>query len=348
MTRGAAGFAGGQVIDATTGLAFVGTVSAYITLDGGTQTIATTNSGVCTSEGNGYYTIALTSAETNGELVAVTFTGSGCIPATVQFLTTAAVPTPAPIQSITGPGVTTALTLITDALEELNVFQPGESIDNASAQSAFRILNRLIGSWAQQALLIPAQIREAFDLVANQASYTIGPDGDFDTVRPPNQQSVTGVNLVLTASDPDVEIPLARLTDDGYRLLSVKGLDSGQPAAFYYNPTFTAMLGTLYLWPIPNVATNDIAIYTNRPLSTFADLTSTYAFPDGYGEALTYGLARRLAAPFGREVSPDLLDKAVQSLATIKRSNAKLSDLPNYFGSAGWYDFNSGSILVRH
>src|SRR5437762_2811451 len=197
MTRGSGGVAGAQMVNATTGAAFAGTVSAFVTGDGGTQTAATNS---CTAEGNGYYSLVLTASETDFELVAVTFTGTGAIPATVQIITTAAVPTPAPSTAITGPGVTTALTLITDAFEELNVFMPGEAIPAVDGQKGLRILNAMIGQWAQERLTIPAVIRETFDLMANQASYTIGDGGDFDTVRPQSQDAIAGASLIITTS----------------------------------------------------------------------------------------------------------------------------------------------------
>lgn len=78
---------GCQMNSATDGSAFTGTVTVYVTLDAGTQAVGTVGSGVCTHEGNGYHTYAPSQAETNGDLAAFTFTGSGAIPATVQIYT---------------------------------------------------------------------------------------------------------------------------------------------------------------------------------------------------------------------------------------------------------------------
>lgn len=75
---------GAQVINATTGAAFTGSVTAIVTGDGGTQG----GGGACTHEGNGFHTYLPTQAETNYDHVAFTFTGSGAIPVTVQVYTT--------------------------------------------------------------------------------------------------------------------------------------------------------------------------------------------------------------------------------------------------------------------
>jgi hypothetical protein len=80
--------AGAQLISASDGSAFTGSVTAYVTGDAGTQALGSVGSGACTHEGNGYHTYAPAQAETNYDLIAFTFTGTGAIPVTVQILTT--------------------------------------------------------------------------------------------------------------------------------------------------------------------------------------------------------------------------------------------------------------------
>ena len=78
---------GAQMVSATDGSAFIGPVTAYVTLDAGTQAAGSVGSGACTHEGNGYHTYAPAQAETNGDLAAFTFIGTGAVPATVQIYT---------------------------------------------------------------------------------------------------------------------------------------------------------------------------------------------------------------------------------------------------------------------
>jgi hypothetical protein len=75
------------LINATTGAAFVGTVTAHVSLDGATETLGTVGAGICTSTGNGCYVYLPSQAETNATMVAVTFTGSNAVPVTVQVPT---------------------------------------------------------------------------------------------------------------------------------------------------------------------------------------------------------------------------------------------------------------------
>lgn len=72
------------MVSATDGSAFTSTVTVYVTGDAGTQAIGSVGSGVCTHEGNGYHTYAPAQAETNYDLTAFTFIGTGAVPSTIQ------------------------------------------------------------------------------------------------------------------------------------------------------------------------------------------------------------------------------------------------------------------------
>ena len=103
---------GAQMVSATDGSAFTGSVTVAVTLDAGTQATGTVGSGACTHEGNGYHTYAPAQAETNGTLLAFTFTGTGAVPSTVQVFTTGFDPTaavvPANTTQFAGSAITSA------------------------------------------------------------------------------------------------------------------------------------------------------------------------------------------------------------------------------------------------
>lgn len=77
---------GAQMVSASDGSAFTGTVTVYVTR-AGAQLIGTVGSGVCVHEGNGFHTYAPSQAETNSDHIAFTFVGTGAVPATVQVYT---------------------------------------------------------------------------------------------------------------------------------------------------------------------------------------------------------------------------------------------------------------------
>lgn len=78
---------GVQMVSATDGSAFTGSVTVYVTGDAGTQAVGSVGSGACTHEGNGYHTYAPSQAETNYDLIGFTFIGTGAVPVTVQVFT---------------------------------------------------------------------------------------------------------------------------------------------------------------------------------------------------------------------------------------------------------------------
>lgn len=223
--------------------------------------------------------------------------------------------------------------IVGDAFALLNVFLPGESIPDNDGQLARRFLNDWLSEQAQKALMIPVIARERFDLVADQGGpdnpYTIGDGGDFDTDKPANQNSITAANLILTATTPEVRVPLGIYTDQAYDANQLPGMSNSQPTSLYYSPTYASDLGSILLWPVPSIATNDLELFLQKPLAQFADLSTTYYVPDGVPRMLKYNLADTLQTPYGRALSPKAQGIAVSSLGTFKRSNTKLSDLRN-------------------
>ncbi len=79
---------GAQMVD-TDGAAFTSAVTVYVTGDAGTQAAGSVGSGACTHEGNGYHTYSPDQAETNYDLIAFTFVGTGAVPVTTQIYTQA-------------------------------------------------------------------------------------------------------------------------------------------------------------------------------------------------------------------------------------------------------------------
>lgn len=78
---------GAQMVSASDGSAFTGSVTVHVTGNGGTQATGSVGSGACTHEGNGFHTYAPAQAETNYDHVAFTFVGTGAVPTTIQIYT---------------------------------------------------------------------------------------------------------------------------------------------------------------------------------------------------------------------------------------------------------------------
>ena len=225
--------------------------------------------------------------------------------------------------------------IVTAALRELGVKAAGEVVTADEADSGLEELNRLVDQWAGERLLIYRVTRTTWTISATQ-NYTVGTGGTVNVVRP---VYLDHVNLIDTSTDPDQETPLTPLTDDGWAAITQKAATSTQPTNWYYNPTFP--LGTLSLWPIPSSATLQGALYAPQQTSEFTSLDEVISLPPGYRRMLVKNLARDLAPSYGRPVHPELKEEAIESKATVKRNNYRLSDLSfdaAVLGGNGGYD----------
>lgn len=321
---------GAQMVNATTGAAFVGTVTVYITIDAGVQVIGSVGGGVCTGEGNGYYSYLPSQAETNGNLVAFTFIGTGAIPVTIQVATITTVQAANLAGGLPGATSTSARAIITDAFLTLGVFEPGEALSSADANFGFQRLQTMQSAWKLQPLTSPTNIRQTFPIVAGKGSstnpYSVGPGGDINTVKPVANE-LTGWGLILGGTTPGVEVPRPMMTDDAYQAIQVKDLTNVLFTGAYYNPTYASGLGTLFLWPVPDNSNNTLVLYRNQSIVNVVSLDASYDLPEGYFDALSYNLAVRLAKPYGQQITPDLDGLARQTLAVVKRANVRLTDL---------------------
>lgn len=215
---------------------------------------------------------------------------------------------------------TTALDIVTKALQDLGVYAPGDAIPPEDAQDCFDRLNEFVSDLANQRMSIFATARTTKALVAGIGSYTVGPGADIDI---PFPQWIVYAGVILDRNAvPPTEMPIETLTVQGYAAIRIKQLANALPLAIYYDHNFQNGIGRIYLYPIPNVGNTDLVIYTPTQLSEFVDPTTSYDLPNGYARMLHYNLAVDIATMFGKEVSPSLQNRASTSLADIKRVNA--------------------------
>ncbi len=217
---------------------------------------------------------------------------------------------------------TTAQTLVKDALKLIGALAQGEDPTPGEYDDGIARLNELVDTWSAQRLTQQVVVRTVFDLVANQASYTVGTSANVNVARP---EFLDTVRLLYTAFSPTVETGLDPLTDQEWEALSIKGMTAAQPTAWHY--TATMPTGTLYLWPIPDNATNDAVLYAPTALVQFATPTTSYTLAPAYARALRTNLAVTLAPEFARPLDPLILQMAHDALGYLKQLNVPMADL---------------------
>lgn len=246
---------------------------------------------------------------------------------------------------------TTANAICSGALLLLGVVDPEDDISGPMLADAYRRLNMMMGQWSLQNLSIPTTAREVFAMTAGKGSptnpYTVGPGGDLNTSAPKELDGL-GLNL-LTINPLATEIPRAVLTPTQYEAIQIKTLSNSLFTSGYYKSTFP--LGTLYLWPVPDTAVNELILYRKYQLGKFTSQAASYELPDGADEAIEYNLARRLLDVYN--VSADrkmnVIDLSKSSLGIFKRSNIELVDQaidPMFVGRDrnGLYNIDTGNF----
>jgi hypothetical protein len=195
---------------------------------------------------------------------------------------------------------------------------------------ALEALNNMVSMWGVN-LFPPYVVREYFLMAIGKGSYTIGADGDFDTIRPLSIVNVylkdkTGGDFILG------ETPLADSYDYPVRILAAKDWNKishkhllGKPRALYYIPEYP--LGVLKFDKNPDQK-YAIEFEFCKNFIEFTTLTTAVDLPAEYKEALVYNLAVRLAEDNAIKLPISIYATAKSSLILLSRQ-AIVNRLPS-------------------
>lgn len=209
------------------------------------------------------------------------------------------------------------------ALQDLGVLEATETPSAEDAELCLDALNQMIDAWGVERATIYTLLRTTKTLASGTASYTIGSGGSINIVRP---VSIYRARLVIdTTASTATEIPQVVYRDDEWAAIAQKSQQSSLSQGIYYDRNWSAGLGLIYPWPIPNVGTTQLVLYTPTALTEFADGTTDYTFPPGYRRAIRKNLALEVSPAFDATPSEELRTQARESFAKIKRANFRPS-----------------------
>lgn len=338
-----------QMISASTGGAFIGTVTCYVNGDETGQVLGQVGGGVCVSDGNGAYHYVPAVSETNYTKIAFTFIGLGAVNQMVQIAT---VPGQPPSTLTTGQ--MSVQGIVRNALRRINVIQSGQTnIDGGLLSDGFTFLNLMMDAWQRDRLTKPYMQATYANLNAVKGvpgnPYTVGPGGDFNLIRP---TQIEHMNFQDNSQNPPLERPLTALTNDAYAAIPLKTLTNTLPGAFYYQPSYTNSLGSIYLWMIPTQSNLQGVLYTRAPIPQFATLNDVVILPPAYCFAIIDNLAVICASTLREGIPPDpmLIQNAAMLKAELKRGNIEFMDLsvdPALTTRRGVYNIFSDSVTGR-
>lgn len=157
-----------------------------------------------------------------------------------------------PVQPISANG------LIQDALEMLGVYNPGEPLESADVARGFFVLNSMMDELSAKSIFVNQALPQALTLVANTASYTIGPVGASITApRPsmiqmgPAQASLSSTGRGKKYALNDTGVISGGTGDATYRITGVQDggavsailLTFGGTSSYTTNPTAATTTG---------------------------------------------------------------------------------------------------------
>lgn len=211
----------------------------------------------------------------------------------------------------------TARDLVVRALQHLTIVGADASVTAEDATFVLSELNALLDEWNAERAAVYADAFTTYTLTASLSPHTIGPSGTFNVTQRPVE--IVSAGLILTASDPDVRIPIAIRDAQWWAGQSVKALSTSIPTDLYYEPAWP--IGKLFFWPVPDTAYG-VELHTRVVLASLA-LTDTFSLPPGYQNALTRTLAEQIAPAFEKPISADLAQSAAKARARVWHNNRR-------------------------
>jgi hypothetical protein len=209
------------------------------------------------------------------------------------------------------PSPTTAYDLIVRAMKLGKIISSAEVPTAEEATDALATLNDVLENWDTEPMSVWGSANDVVTTVAAQATYTVGPGGNFNIDRP---QTIDGAYITFQG----VDFPLQVVGQLEFNAVSLKTQQNPIPEFLLYVNDFP--LGLLTLWPVPSQALS-LTLTTPRVLTQIPTLATAISYPPGAVKALRYSLALELATEFGAPLDPALVAIAADAKADYKRAN---------------------------
>lgn len=227
----------------------------------------------------------------------------------------------------------TALDLIRRSMYLVNALAAGETPDAQSANDALQTLNEMIDGWSIQTLAVYGTANDEFTTTPGKATYTYGPGGDINDVRPAYVNDSYCIRNGITT-------PVRVIDILEYNEIPLKGMS--QPLVERMMWTNIYPLSTVTLWPVPS-ETVTIGLTSGRILTSIPDLQTSILLPPGYLKALRYNLAMDLWPEYSNKLTDieSIQRTAMTSLGRVKVSNivdseATFSSIPMVETGRSW------------
>lgn len=168
----------------------------------------------------------------------------------------------------------------------------GETPTANQTTEAAIALNGLVKAWQADGMPLWALTEKTLPLVSGQIKYTVSNPKPLKVLQAWNHNTTS-----------NVDIPMRIISKQEYNVLGNK-TSAGNPIQVYYDPRRDS--GDFYLFPVPTSveqSANVIHYVCQIPYEDFNVSTDAPDFPQEWYDAITYGLATRLAPEYGLDIT---------------------------------------------
>jgi hypothetical protein len=215
----------------------------------------------------------------------------------------------------------TAMVIVQDCLELLQVYAPGETISDADAQRTLSVLNDMLDVWSNLTLSCFTILEQSFPLVAGQQQYTVGPGGQINGQRPLKVLDGPGTAYVQDFNGNNYGVSV--VARDQWNLYGNRSelITSDFPDTLFYDPQYP--LGIINVMPVPTI--NYTMFFDSySQLGDLSSLTAILSLPPGYKRAITTNLAVSVKPYFKTgQLDPLIIAEAMKTHGDIKRTNMR-------------------------
>lgn len=210
-----------------------------------------------------------------------------------------------------------AQNIIQEALEELGVYSPGDTVTAADNTRCFVILNDLLTEWAQEYFYIYQLAVLTVALVSGTAAYAVGPGAAVNSPMPDRIDYGPGMASVVVAAATTLADIVSAIE---WEQIYAGSAAAGTPTKVYYGSN-TFPTGTINVAPTPNAA-GVMTLNGWYVLPAFAALTTVYTLASSASDMIKHNLAIRVK-PFFSEapLNPATIAAAVQGRDALKPTN---------------------------
>lgn len=220
--------------------------------------------------------------------------------------------------------------IIKRALRILGVLAQGETPTADQTTEAAIALNGLVKAWQADGMPLWAIKTYSMSLSTGKKEYKIGETQTLPDIAIPKPLKV--LQAWYHNNTSNVDVPLRIVTQQQYNMLGNKET-IGMPIQLWYQPKTD--FGTLTVYEVPNQYTEDnitLSFVYQAPFKDFDSSTDIPDFPQEWYDAITYGLACRLAPEYG--VAGNDRKTLFQEMTLIRQDalNFGLEEGSIYFG----------------